>query len=96
MLKKEQLDTMINCYKEIMIVPSLERLEKDKYDKVELVDNYDATSLTVRFIAVRTRPDKYMINKMYCLLATVSIFEIERWYEEYSKLFANTTWSWKY
>ena len=94
MLKKEEIEEMISRYKNIMIAPSVKRLDYDRYDKVELLDNYNAYTDSVSFLAVRTRPDKYMINKMYCLVATVPIFEIMRWNEEYLKLFDKTIWEW--
>ena len=109
MRSKEDFDKIIRLYQTFMVEPlvynktyifldgAYNGLEYDDYDKIEVIHSYDPTHYSVRFGVVRKRPDRYMINKMYCVLADVQMFDIERWYDEYSRLIEKSKdWKWEY
>jgi len=102
MRSKEDFDKMINLYQTVMIEPLVnggiicKHLERDKYDNIEVIHSYNPIEYSVRFSAIRRRPDRYMINKMYCILADVPMFDIERWYDDYSNLIEKSNdWEWE-
>jgi hypothetical protein len=103
MIDREDFNKMIKLYQKVMIEPlvngeiTYKHLERDEYDKIEAIHFYNPTDYSVRFGAVRKRPDRYAIDKMHCVLADVHIFDIERWYDEYSTIIEKSNkWEWEY
>ena len=103
MIDRADFNKMINLYQKVMIEPlvnekiTYNHLERDEYDKIEVIHSYNSTGYAVRFGAIRNRPNKYVIDKMYCVLADVHIFDIERWYDEYMLLIEKSKeWKWEH
>ena len=103
MIDRTDFNKMINLYQKIMIEPLVNRgtpyryLERDEYDNIEVIHFYNSTDYSVRFGATRKRPDKYVIDKMQCILADVHMFDIERWYDDYNGLIEKSKeWKWEY
>jgi len=102
MIDREDFNKMIKLYQKVMIEPlvynrTYNHLERDEYDKIEIIHSYNPTDFSVRFGAIRKRPDKYVIDKMQCELADVHMFDIERWYDEYNTIIEKSKeWKWEY
>ena len=102
MIDREDFNKMIRLYQKVMIEPlvynrTYNHLERDEYDKIEVVHFYNPSDFSVRFGAIRKRPDEYVIDKMQCILADIHMFDIERWYDEYKQLIEKSKeWKWEY
>ena len=91
-----EMEHMIDTYQDFMVKPLAEaRLEWDEYDKLEFIHNYDPRMFNVNFRVIRKRPDKNVIDKMFCELCSVSVWEIERWYDSFQAIIRDC-WKWKW
>ena len=102
MIDRTDFDKMIKLYKKVMIEPlvfsrTYNHLECDEYDTIEVVYSYNPADFSVRFGAIRKRPDMYVIDQMHCVLADVHMFDIERWYDEYMQIVEKSKdWKWEH